>query len=94
MKVRYTDAALRDLSEAVSYLLEHNPSSAAGLADQVHAAVARLLDHPYLAEETQMPGVRRAYIRRYRYSLFYAVEGEEVIVLHIRHAARQWPWEE
>jgi len=43
-----------------------------------------------------MPGVRRAYIRRFRYNIFYTVEGAEVVILHIlhiRHAARRWPWE-
>ena len=40
-----------------------------------------------------MPGVRRACIRLFRYNIFYTVEGAEVVILHIRHAARRWPWE-
>jgi plasmid stabilization system protein ParE len=94
MRARYTDTALVELDDAVSYLIERNPSSAAALAGLVDAAVARLLDHPYAAEETEMPGVRRVYIRRFRYSVFYTVEGDEIVILHIRHAARRWPWEE
>ena len=94
MKARYTDTALRELESAVSYLLDRNPRSAAAFADLVDVAVARLLDHPFSAEETEMAGVRRVYIRRFRYSMFYAVEGEEVVILHIRHGARRWPWEE
>jgi plasmid stabilization system protein ParE len=48
----------------------------------------------YSAQETANPGVRRQYIRRFRYAIFYAVdfEADELVVLHIRHAARQWPW--
>jgi plasmid stabilization system protein ParE len=46
-----------------------------------------------LAEQTEKPGVRRVYIRRFRYSIFYTVEGNEIVILHIRHAARRWPWE-
>jgi plasmid stabilization system protein ParE len=53
-----------------------------------------VLDHPYSAEETEIRGVRRVYIRRFRYSLFYTVEGDEIVILHVRHAARRWPWEE
>jgi toxin ParE1/3/4 len=94
MRVRYTDTALVELDAAVSYLIERNPSSATAFADVVDAAVARLLDHPYSAEETEKPGVRRVYIRRFRYSMFYAVEGDEIVILHLRHAARRWPWED
>jgi toxin ParE1/3/4 len=94
MKARYTATALRELDSAVSYLLDRNPRSAAAFADLVDAAVARLVDHPFSAEETEMLGVRRVYIRRFRYSMFYTVEGEEVVILHIRHGARRWPWEE
>jgi toxin ParE1/3/4 len=94
MRVRYTETAIREFEGAVSYLLERRPPSAAAFADLVDAAVARLLEHPYSAEETEMTRVRRVYIRRFRYSIFYAVAGEEVVILHIRHAARRWPWEE
>jgi toxin ParE1/3/4 len=93
MRVRYTDTALRELADAVSYLLERRPPSAAVFADLVDAAVARLSDYPYSAEQTEKPGVRRVYIRRFRYSIFYTVEGNEIVILQIRHAARRWPWE-
>jgi toxin ParE1/3/4 len=93
MKARYTDTALHEVEAAVSYLLGHNPSSAAAFADLIDAAVARLLDHPFSAEETEIAGVRRVYIRRFRYSLFYTAAEEEIVILHIRHAARRWPWE-
>jgi toxin ParE1/3/4 len=94
MRARYTLSALRELESAVSYLIDLNPRSAAAFADLVDAAVARLIEHPHSAEETEMPGVRRVYIRRFRYSMFYTVEGEEIVILHIRHGARRWPWEE
>jgi len=41
-----------------------------------------------------MKGVRRKYVRRFCYSIFYAVESGEIVVLHIRHAARRLPWED
>jgi addiction module RelE/StbE family toxin len=79
MKARYTDTALLEIEGAVSYLLERNPSGAAVLANLIDAAVARLLDHPHSAEETEIGGVRRLYIRRFRYSMFYTVEEDEVV---------------
>ena len=41
-----------------------------------------------------MPGIRRKYVRRFKHSIFYTVAGEALVILHVRHAARQWPWEE
>ena len=93
MKVRYTDPASEELEQSISYFREHAPSVAADFADSIDNALARLLDHPYLAQETVMPGIRRWYIRKFRYSIFYKVVGDELVVLHIRHAARRWPWE-
>jgi plasmid stabilization system protein ParE len=90
----HTETALLELDGAVSYLIEHSASSATAFADLIDATVARLLDHPYSAEETEKSGVRRAYIRRFRYSLFYTVEQDDVVILHVRHAGRRWSWEE
>jgi plasmid stabilization system protein ParE len=93
MRARYTAPAAAELDAAIDYLLEHAPSVVADFADSVDAAIAQVIDHPYSAQETEQPGVRRKYIRRFRYSIFYVVEGDEVVILHIRHAARRWPWE-
>jgi plasmid stabilization system protein ParE len=46
-----------------------------------------------LAQQTEKLGIRRWYIRRFRYSIFYMLLSDEVIILNIRHAARRWPWE-
>ena len=93
MRSRFTTTAFLEFDAAVSYLLERRPSSVAGFADLVDEAVARLLDYPYSAEETEEPEVRRVHIRRFRYSIFYTVKKDEVVILHVRHASRRWPWE-
>ncbi len=94
MKVRYTDPATEELEQSISYFREHAPSVVADFADSIDDAVAQLLDSPYLAQETEMLGIRRWYIRRFRYSIFYTIEGEELAILHIRHATHRWPWED
>jgi toxin ParE1/3/4 len=94
MRIRYTETALVELDQAVSYLLEHHPPSGLSFANLIDAAVARLLDHPYSAEETELRGIRRVYIRRFRYSVFYTVAEDEIVILHVRHASRRWPWED
>ena len=94
MRVRYTEPAAFELEASISYLLVHAPSLAADFADSIDSAITQVVDHPYSAQETEQPGVRRIYIRRFKYWVFYTVEGGEIVILHIRHAARRWPGEE
>jgi toxin ParE1/3/4 len=95
MKVRYTATARNELNAAVDYLLEHAPAVVAAFADSIENAVAELVENPHSAQETELPGVRRKYARRFRYALFYMIDerANELVILNIRHAARRWPWE-
>ncbi|MGQ0686746.1 type II toxin-antitoxin system RelE/ParE family toxin [Bradyrhizobium sp.] len=79
----------------MDYLLEHAPHLAPAFADIIDDAIAELVEHPLSAQETEYPGVRRTYIRRFHYGLFYSVNrsAEELLIVSIRHAARLWPWE-
>jgi len=92
MKIRYTDPASGDLEESISYLREHAPAVVIDFADAVDKAISELLLNPYSAQETEKRGIRRKYIRRFRHSIFYTVEEDEIVILHIRHAARRSPF--
>ena len=93
MKVRYTEPAAEELETIISYFRDIAPSVVADFADSIDDAVSQLLDNPYLVQETEKSGVRRWYLRRFRYSIFFTVEGDELVTLHIQHAARRWPWD-
>ena len=95
MKIRYTAAARRELNEAVDYLLEHASTVAAAFVDSIESAEAELLQNPYSAQETEQKGIRRKYIQRFRYGLFYMIDpdADELIIMNVRHTARRWPWE-
>jgi plasmid stabilization system protein ParE len=91
MRVRYTATASRELDEAIGFLREFAPSIAARFADEIDKAIAELVEYPYSAQQTAMEQVRRKYVRRFRYSIFYSVADDEIVILHIRHAARRPP---
>jgi toxin ParE1/3/4 len=76
-------------------LLHNAPHVAADFAGDIEAAVAALVEHPYSAQATDHKGVRRKYVRRFRYAIFYQIDAaaDELIILSIRHAARRWPWQ-
>jgi toxin ParE1/3/4 len=93
MKARYTEPAAEELENIIAYLREVAPAVVADFADSIDDAVSQLVENPYLVQETEKPGVRRWYIRRFRYSIFFAVESDEIVILHIQHVARRRPWD-
>jgi plasmid stabilization system protein ParE len=94
MRVRYTATAAHEFGDGIEYLTQHAPSIVAEFADAIEQAVKDTAEFPFSAQETEKKGVRRKYVRRFHYSVFYAVENGEIVVLHIRHAARRLPWED
>jgi plasmid stabilization system protein ParE len=90
MRVRYTETSAQDLAHSFEYLLARAPSLAAAFADSVDEAVRELLEHPYSAVETEKPGVRQKYIRRFRYRLFYAIDTARdelvICIFDMRHS--------
>ena len=40
---------------------------------------------------TEVPGVRELSVSRFSYKVYYELRGDEIYVLHIRHAHRR-PW--
>ncbi|CAN0506737.1 unnamed protein product, partial [Phaeothamnion confervicola] len=95
VKRRFTRTASAELDQAVEYLIQHAPLAAGDFADSIDAAVAELIENPYSAQETELKGIRRKYVRRFRYALFYTIDEEkdELLIVSVRHAARRWPWQ-
>jgi toxin ParE1/3/4 len=57
--------------------------------------VAALLEEfPFAGHATDEPGVRIMPLVRYPYLVFYAVNDDEAVILHVRHGARLRPWNE
>lgn len=94
MKVRYTRTALDELNEIFAYLADRNIAAASLIVTRVETLVGFLADFPYMAQETEMTGVRRLPLGVYPYNIFYVAEDDEIVILHIRHGARRFPWVE
>jgi plasmid stabilization system protein ParE len=88
MRVRYTATARREFNQTVDYLLDHAPSVAAAFADSVEQAIAELVDHPYSAQATDQPGVRRKYIRRFRHA---KLQHASIVFGHVCRHGRACP---
>ena len=94
MIVRYTLRTRADLAVIFSYLDERSPAGARSVMAAIERRIALLGEFPFIAPKTDEPGVFELTVVRYPYKIYYQVEGDDVWIVHIRHAARQpWPAE-
>lgn len=93
MKAEYSPRALTDLRNiAAYYASSDNPVVGEAVAGRVQEVVARLELAPRSGRAvSEREGVRVAPLLRYSYNVFYAVLGETVRIVHIRHTSRR-PW--
>jgi toxin ParE1/3/4 len=89
MTVRFTPDAQADIDAIFNYLSDRNPSAAQRVRAKLRSDTERLRAFHEVGHETDVPGVRVVVDSRYPYLIFYTVEGDDVVVLHVRHAARE-----
>jgi len=92
MRIRYTRRAFADREAIFEYLDRRNPQAARSVKAFIKK---RIGDLRHLPERYPLVGQRDAralFLGRYPYMVYYRVSGDEIIILHIRHAARR-PWE-
>jgi toxin ParE1/3/4 len=79
------------LDAVVDYIAADNPRAAIKVFRQVRSAVARLQAFPSLGHPGQVPGTRELIVAGTPFIVPYRVDDDQIIVIAIRHAARQWP---
>lgn len=70
-------------------LEKRQPAAAQSLKVTIERQIGWLTNFPYMAPATDEAGVRELTLARYPYKIYYEVTGEEVRILHIRHARRR-----
>jgi toxin ParE1/3/4 len=72
MKILYTDAGLKDLTEIADWLAGHYPAIAPIVERRIREVVARIGRWPESARRSgKRPGVRVVPVGRYPYKIFY-----------------------
>jgi toxin ParE1/3/4 len=94
MKVRYTATSLIEIDQIFAYIAERNFQAAVVVRGRIEGTIAALGDNPKMAQLTDEAGVRRMPVRSSPYLIFYTVKGDEIVILHVRHGARRYPWDE
>ena len=88
MKLRFTPAALAELDDAISHIEARSPGGALNVAARIRSVTAVLTQQPRLGRRTSDGRLRRTTATPYPYHVFYEVTATEVIVVAVRHAAR------
>ena len=93
MNVQYARRAQADLVEIGEHSREvFGDAVAKSLETYIRATIARLAVMPEIGQRLPgRAGVRVVPLIRYPFKIFYAVGGNKITILHIRHAARK-PW--
>jgi addiction module RelE/StbE family toxin len=93
MKVRFTRPALDDLSRIHAYISKDNPVAALRVVTRLIDRALEIVHAPYQGREVDEPNARVVVMPRFRYFIFYVIEGEEIHINHIRHTSRRRPWD-
>jgi toxin ParE1/3/4 len=92
MKLSLTPRAAQDLNAILEYLNERNPAGAQKVSVAIERALVLLGERPYSGRIMKRKRrIRVKVVARDPYLLFYRIEAETIVVVHIRHGAqRRW----
>ena len=78
-----------DLDVAATYQWYENEQDGLGLEflDELRATYDRIADGPFKYQDLRSE-IRRALLRRFPYAVYFAVEGDVVVVLAVLHVSR------
>lgn len=91
MKIVWTRLALSDLDAAYNYIAANNPNAAVDTIDRIEKSVNTLKQYPEMGRPGRIPGTKELVVTRTPFILPYRVQGEQIEILAVIHAARQWP---
>ena len=93
MKVVWAAAALADLDRVLKDSQRRFPLATAALVRRVQELTVRLERWPQSGRAVGgAADVRMATLRRYPFVIFYRVQSDRVLILHLRHTSRG-PWQ-
>ena len=90
MKVTYTEEAVADIVQAITYLNERNPTAATKLDADIAQCIERLADREFEGPISQLRSgtvVRSWGVPPFR--IYYQRHADELLILRVYHQARQ-----
>jgi len=81
------------LTEILSYkwLHDKNRSAAKSIDGKIRASITLLKDNPKMGVAYKIQGVRKHPVKNTEFTVFYTIEGLDVIVLRVLHQSQDIP---
>jgi plasmid stabilization system protein ParE len=92
LRVKISARAASQVRRAADWWLDHRPAAPGAIAKDVGETIALLAEQPGIGARyagARAPDVRRLYLGRVRYFIYYRVAGETLEVLAFWHARRR-----
>jgi toxin ParE1/3/4 len=93
MVIWWSTPATRQLAAAHEHMAADNEPAATKIANYIWNSVDMLARHPMAGRAGRVPGTRELVITGTPIIVAYRIEKNEVRVLAVLHAAREWPEE-
>ena len=90
MRLVWTRLANADRQKIREYIAQDNPAAALALDELFAEKTKRLVDHPNLGRPGRVAGTREL-VAHQNYILIYDTVGDQVRLLRVLHASRQYP---
>lgn len=91
MRIRYTRRATEEIRAIQLYIARRNLTAARDVRDRIRRAVTRLERFPQSGRPGRVDGTRELIVPGLPYIVLYRIEDHRVVVLSVRHGARDWP---
>ena len=88
LRLRYTPEAVAELAGVLDGIADQSPQGARRVRSRILKTIDLLTEHPRSGQRTSHPTLRRIVVRPYPSLIFYRVTDAELIVIGVRHAAR------
>ena len=90
MTAEFSRRARRDLEEIFDYIAIEDPAAARRVIDAILQTADLLAARPHIGiRNARSLNLRSFRVSRYPYRLHYMIRERRVVIVHIRHAARQ-----
>ena len=85
---RYLPLAREELNEAASFYEARVSGLGAAFLDDVDRSIEMLRENPRIGAAAGRT-LRRVFIRRFPYSIIYALRGEEIVIVALAHQRKR-----
>lgn len=92
-RVVWSDDALDELDDAMTYIAADSPATAHLVIDRIQAAIDLLADMP-VGRIGRVKGTYEWHVQRTPYVVAYSLTDDALHIVHVIHGSRDWPEDE